>query len=395
MVACLYAYIPACSTTFPVASSAQSSKSQVWNPLLLGLSSMAFAGASFWRGQLMAAGADREQLCLVAQRLPATQTCKDQVENNKRMRQRLCIQKVLDHMMKHPYTSESIWASVEAGLACDSGVTCNRKEESQLIKHQVVKEETDRPSFGRLDTKVMAGLLAAMPHGPDKELLDKMHDKDHHAIPDAFYLIFQVTPKDNIPCLAKESVVFTHALRCRLKNIGFDLKGWFQKCVDTEGTVNWEQQPMYLLGLDEEGDKIGTITYMNGDMAVIPPHVHISKEYSFVDAFSMYSARFDFQGNALFAYTFFDKKSGPNKFKLDSKGSQMESLAREAKAEIDNLKKQAAAVTDSPCSVSLTSRVKRQREQALARARIAAQSTPKKRRSLAYPEPPAASTERS
>eukprot|EP00974_Lingulodinium_polyedra_P036219 3472834-Lingulodinium_polyedra.AAC.1 len=122
---------------------------------------MACVGVSFWKGQVLSPGAHREQVCVVAQKVPAIQTCKDQVENNKRMRQRRCIQKVLDHLMKHPYTRQSIWATNRGWPGIGNGDACVSKEQSQ----------------------VMAGFLAAMPGGPDQNLLDKMHNKGTYAIP--------------------------------------------------------------------------------------------------------------------------------------------------------------------------------------------------------------------
>ena len=64
--------------------------------------------------------------------------------------------------------------------------------------------------------------------------------------------------------------------------------------------------------------------------------------------------------------------------------AHMVALAKEALAELDAAKRQYSAIADSPQTVVLAKRVKRQREEALAKARHERAQHPKARRALSF-----------
>lgn len=209
----------------------------------------------FWNVPIKARNAKPDDLCAFAEGLPAVCITKDQGVNNERARQRLSIQKTTDHMMRFPTTANSIWMSIEAGLACDSQTACITKQKE--VSESPSKALTDalpavKSTFGQVMAHSKASVMASMPDGPSRNILDLMHDKDAHSVPDAFGCAFEVCDGDKIPKEVREDPsVFTHALRLRLRDIGFNFGEWFNDCVDAEGNVDWAKRPMYRCTFDE------------------------------------------------------------------------------------------------------------------------------------------------
>ena len=80
--------------------------------------------AAMWKGangNLMKNG----DLCAFARDVPKVKPAgADQKENNRRERARTCVQNIVNHLIQYPDTAESVWSSIEAGLACASTKEC-------------------------------------------------------------------------------------------------------------------------------------------------------------------------------------------------------------------------------------------------------------------------------
>ena len=99
----------------------------------------------------------------------------------------------------------------------------------------------------------------------------------------------------------------------------------------------------------------------------------ITDQWNFVDAFSIEHARFE--DHEVPVEKWFDLKTGPNKYKLDFKGKILEELGQTAKQMIDKANDDAKD-TQVTGVIAMGSRIKRQREEALQKAR--SRSTPHK-----------------
>lgn len=343
---------------------------------------MPVPGESFWKGNLYKTGAKPRSLVAFAEQVPNVREVKgDQPETNNRIRSRMCLQKCIDHMMRYPDTSADVWNSIQAGLAGDSVEQCVEKTQVQEVSPQDSLKKSGAPTFGKVDQNVLASIMKAMPGGPSGDLLDKMDDKDPHSVADVFGIVFQVCMKDKVPMACRADItIFGNTMKLRLKEVGFDIAQWFEVSVSSDGTVNWAALPLYDMVYEEE--RLSQFVYINKDVGHVPSHVTISREIPLTKASSIDEAHLMIDGNPLKAITYFNSGMGPNKFRLDKKGAHLESLCQQAVENLEAAKKQFSAIADAPMLVSLDSRGKRQREQALEKARSDRAAAPKARRQL-------------
>ncbi len=103
------------------------------------------------------------------------------------------------------------------------------------------------PTVNKLKLDTKAAILAAMPEGPSRELLDKIDDVDKHAIDDIFGRVFMLVGKDKIPASAQELSVLTHALWLRLQELEFDI-GHHQRFACTRLRASILQACQFLCG---------------------------------------------------------------------------------------------------------------------------------------------------
>ncbi|CAK0800974.1 unnamed protein product [Prorocentrum cordatum] len=346
---------------------------------------MPVPGDSFLKVSLYKPGSKGSVLVSFSESVPHVREVRnDQQEMNRRTRSRLCLQKCLDHMIKFPDAAPDVWNNIQAGLAGDSVEQCIEKQQAQETSPTDALKEA-APAFGKLDKSVLAPILGAMPGGPSSTLLDAMDDKDKHAVADGFGIVFQISMKDKVPQECRTDVtVFVNTMKLCLAGIGFDVAHWFEKSVGVDGTVGWSALPLY--GLQYENGRLAKITHVSGDIAWAPAHVTISSSIPLSSASSIDEAHPLVGENPLKAASYFPAGSGPrpHKCRLDKKGNHLQGLCKIAVDDLDAAKEKFSAIADAPELVTLQTRSKRQRDEALEKARADRAAAPKVRRQLTY-----------
>ena len=330
----------------------------------------------FWVGNFEPKVKADHGFCRFATTLPNYKPTKDDRENIKRARRRLCIQKILNHCMRNPQDAEDIWSSIDTKLIGSSTDDASTTAASRIVKQENVA------SFGRLSSAAKATIISLLPQGPKKELLDMIDDKDPMAIHDIFDMIFHTCKKDRIPENCRQLNMLTSVLLQRQVGIPFDYTEWIKECILEDYAIDWAKRPLYKFQYEER--QLKTMSYWNGDEATIPSWVLVKQGTPFIDAMSHDQARFQKDDTPIPVLQWFRQGEGPNRFRLDGKSTVLEKAAVGISTEVSQRKKELVALEGQSNALVLDSRLKRQREDALAKVRDARKTKPKILRALTH-----------
>ena len=146
-----------------------------------------------------------------------------------------------------------------------------------------------------------------------------------------------------------------------------------------DDNVDWSACPRWIPEWEtgEYPRRLKAIKFMLDEPVNQPTAYQITEAWKFVDAYSLTSARFCHDGYDVEIAPWFKEGRGPHLHAMDVRGRKMDALLRQAEIEM-NEAKAIASITTFVEIVSIDSRVKRQREEALIKARSA--QTPLKAR---------------
>lgn len=317
---------------------------------------------------------DEGLLSALAERVPKIRRTADAAENNRRMIIRSAMQNVIRYLGDHPESAVDVWQSLDSALIV--GASDSKKGGRAGSS---AEWEASRTSWGKLPTDYLAGWLCSLPGGPSKSMLDRIDSQDGEAVRDIFTMATQLRRTDAIPKPCLKKALMAKVLAFRFEHVGPRLTGWFAESVDAQGGINWSKCPLF--ALTWEGPRLASVSHKLGDVATIPEHVHISREYKF--GFDDQGARFELAPVVFHLKDFFGAGLGPNRFVCDKKGRMMASLVDRAKGQLqeeEEIARRNAAAAD--CDVTLTTRQSQKREAALEKARDSLNKRGKRQREL-------------
>eukprot|EP00959_Pyramimonas_sp_CCMP1952_P397200 8322471-Pyramimonas_sp.AAC.1 len=154
----------------------------------------------------------------------------------------------------------------------------------------------------------------------------------------------------------------------RNAQIGIDFGFWIKDCVNPDtGVIDWGRRPLYTPIWGKE--YLASVRVINGDTASPPKGVFITYEYKLDNPFCAEGAGWVLDTARYPCKDWFSVQHGPNKYRIDKKGNMLIDLCTGAAAEITARQQQVMALTNGPSLVSLDTREKRRREEALQKAR--------------------------
>jgi hypothetical protein len=224
-------------------------------------------------------------------------------------------------------------------------------------------------TFGTMSHNDKATCLIATHTRCTQEVLDRIDDKDKHAIDDIFKMTFHCLKGDKVPSAFSDRRVMGLTMKERADEVGARLMTWWAPCVDeATGVIDWEKMPLFRAETDANG-RVYKMTHMSGDVCNVADHFQVDLKWDFLDAFSDSEARwFMAPRTHYWMYDWFEAGTGPNKARLDKRGLHLEKMAAVLSARLNTQVKQLLDLT-TPDMIELTARGKRLRDEALAVAR--------------------------
>jgi hypothetical protein len=217
-------------------------------------------------------------------------------------------------------------------------------------------------------------------------LLDTIVDNDSLAIHDICKLFFQMDSNSLIPKETSVQAVLFIMFKARLLDVGNRAEDWVADSVADDGTIDWSAKPLFECVWDKDGG-LEKIVHMNGAIAVVPEFAKIDQSYAFNDVACDSLARFEKKPCKFIRKDFFTEKQGPNRNVLDLRGSMLKALAVTASNKLQAKQDEIMALADTSASVTLETRQKSLREEALLKARASLVARPKRLRSLTFGTP--------
>ena len=334
---------------------------------------------TFWNTEQIKTG---KQLATLAEKVPAIKNHGKKLQlMNDHTLARNGIVKTIDFMMKNPTLGAKCWAVIETHVV-DCAAQSSRLSSSTAIVPHDSKTSVDEPelsactTWGKIPPVIRATILCGCPGAPQADIANKILEKDPLAMDDIAEMMLQIRKSDHIPADARNFNVLKQMALARAAQVGNRFAGWVDASVDAEGTINWSAQPLFKHSW-QDGVLIGCKHMPSGALAQVPTHLRIDSTWSFDNPTSDDQARWSKGGSIEYIKMWFISTAGPNAYRLDKKGKGFGLLAASAQALIKTKHSELASLLEVSV-MQLTDKRKRQREDALAAARSARQSSAKK-----------------
>ncbi|CAK0816893.1 unnamed protein product, partial [Prorocentrum cordatum] len=308
-----------------------------------------------------------ETFCTFALSVPKVKPIRDTNETSSRVRFRNATIRVIDYMMKNPQQTPELRGQIESGLVGKTA-TKNGSGSGSADTPDNIDLTWAGTSVGKVHPKVKAAQLAALPDGPSEALLDLIDDNDARAIKGLFAFAFQYKSSDIFTDEMGDMSTWALMNVRRNAQIGIDFGFWIKDCVNPDtGVIDWGRRPLYTPIWGKE--YLASVRVINGDTASPPKGVFITYEYKLDNPFCAEGAGWVLDTARYPCKDWFSVQHGPNKYRIDKKGNMLIDLCTGAAAEITARQQQVMALTNGPSLVSLDTREKRRREEALQKAR--------------------------